>query len=79
MAGQIVDSTTQPAAVGAGGTIVSGSSPDRTQSMTVLTFTQGNAFTTIEFEGPSNDPVPIDLVTEYGQRQDTAIRDALSP
>jgi hypothetical protein len=79
LAGQIVDSTTQPAAVGTGGTIVSGSSPDRTQSITVLTFTQGNAFTTIEFEGPSNDPVPIDLATEYGQRQDTAIRDALSP
>jgi hypothetical protein len=79
LAGQVIDSTTQPAAVGTGGTIVAGVSPDRTQSVTVLTFTQGDAFTTIEFEGPANDPVPLELVTEYGQRQATAITNALSP
>jgi hypothetical protein len=79
MVGPIVDSTTQPAAVGTGGTVVSGLSPDRTTSISALTFTQGNAFTTIEFEGPPNDPVPLDLVTEYGERQDTAMRNALSP
>jgi hypothetical protein len=78
LAGQVVDSKTQPAAVGSGGTIASGLSADRTQSVTVLTFTQGNAFANIQFEGPTNDPVPVDLVTEYGQRQDTAIRDALA-
>jgi hypothetical protein len=78
LAGQVVESTTQPAPVGTGGMILTGSSPDRTQSVAVLTFTEGDAFTTIEFEGPPNDPAPVDLVTEYGQRQATAIRDGLA-
>jgi hypothetical protein len=79
LAGQVTASTTQPASVGTGATIVSGTSPDDAKSVAVLTFTEGSAFTTIEFEGPPNDPVPVDLVTEYGQHQATAIRDALSP
>jgi hypothetical protein len=79
LAGQVTASTTQPASVGTGATIVSGTSPDGAKSVAVLTFTEGSAFTTIEFEGPPNDPVPVDLVTEYGQHQATAIRDALSP
>lgn len=78
LAGQVVDSKTQPASVGTGGTILTGLSQDRSQSVTVLTFTQGNAFANVEFTGPTNDPVPVDLVTEYGQRQDTAIKDALA-
>jgi hypothetical protein len=55
--------------------MLSGTSPDGTQSVTVLTFTQGNAAATIEFDGPPNDPVPADMVIELGQKQDTAIRD----
>ncbi|MGZ6780438.1 MAG: hypothetical protein ACXVGO_15770 [Mycobacterium sp.] len=78
LAGQITDSTTQPAAVGAGGTIVTGLSADRSQSVTTLTFTEGNAFANIAFDGPPKDPVPADLVTEYGQRQDAAIKAALA-
>lgn len=78
LAGEIVDSKTQPTAVGSGGSIISGLSADRSQSVTALTFTQGNAFANIQFEGPANDPVPVDLVTEYGQRQDTAIKAALA-
>lgn len=78
LAGQVTASTTQPVSVGTGATIVSGTSPDGTRSVAVLTFTEGNAFTAIEFEGPPNDPAPVDLVTEYGQRQATAIRDALA-
>lgn len=77
-AGQVAGLTAQPAPVGAGATIVSGTSPDGSKSLAVLTFTEGSAFTTIEFEGPTNDPVPIDLVTEYGQRQATVIRDTLA-
>ena len=50
-------------------------SPDGTQSVTVLTFAEGNAATTIEFDGPPNDPVPPDVAIELGQKQDTAIRD----
>jgi hypothetical protein len=78
LGGEVIRSTTQPAPVGAGGSIVSGSSPDGTQSVSVLTFTEGDAFVTVEFNGPPNDPVPVDLATEYGQRQATAVRDALS-
>jgi hypothetical protein len=43
--------------------------------VTVLTFTQGNAAATIEFDGAPKDPAPADLVVELGQKQDTAIRD----
>jgi hypothetical protein len=78
LAGQIVDSKTQPAAVGSGGMVVSGLSADRSKSVSVLTFTEGNAFANIQFDGPTKDPVPTDLVTEFGQKQDAAIRNALS-
>jgi hypothetical protein len=74
----VIDPTRQPAAVGTGGTVVSGLSPDRSQSVTVLTFTEGNAASTIEFDGPANDPVPTDLVVDLGQQQAAAIRGALA-
>lgn len=62
-----------PAPVGTGGTMVTGTSPGGT--VTVLSFTEGNVATTIEFDGPPNDPAPPDFVTELGQKQDTAIKD----
>jgi hypothetical protein len=74
-AAEVANQRSQPAAVGTGGTIVTGTSPDGTESVTVLTFTEGNAATTIEFDGPPNDPVPQDMALELGQRQATAIRD----
>jgi hypothetical protein len=55
--------------------MVSGMSPDGTKSVTVLTFTQGTAAATIEFDGPPRDPAPADFVVELGQKQDTAIKD----
>lgn len=72
-AADVTNPVTQPAAVGSGGTIVSGMSPDGVQSVTVLTFTEGNAATTIEFDGPPADPAPPDMVVELGQKQATAI------
>jgi hypothetical protein len=75
LAGAVADGETQPAAVGAGGTMVSGMSPDGTKSVTALSFSQGNTATTIEFDGPPNDPAPPDLVLELGRKQDTAIQD----
>jgi len=74
-AGEVANGQPRPAAVGAGGEMVSGMSPDGTQSVTVLTFTQGNAAATIQFDGPPKDPAPEDLVVELGQKQDTAIKD----
>jgi hypothetical protein len=74
-AGKVANGKTQSVAVGTGGQTISGMSPDGSKSVTVLTFTQGNAAAMIEFDGPPKDPAPADLVTELGQKQDTAIRD----
>lgn len=74
-AADVVNPQRAPAAVGVGGTMVSGMSPDGVQSVTVLTFTEGNAATTIEFDGPPSDPAPGDFVVDLGQKQDAAIRD----
>ncbi|WP_006243830.1 hypothetical protein [Mycolicibacterium tusciae] len=74
-AAEVGNPQSAPAPVGTGGTMVTGTSPDGTESVTVLSFTEGNVATTIEFEGPANDPVPPDFATELGQKQVTAIRD----
>ncbi|MGY4647937.1 hypothetical protein [Mycobacterium sp. URHB0021] len=71
----MANTQSQPAAQGAGGTMLSGTSPDGTESVTVLTFTEGNTAATIEFDGPPSDPAPADFVMELGQKQDTAIKD----
>jgi len=74
-AADVANPTSAPAPVGTGGTMVSGTSMGGPESVTVLSFTEGNVATTIEFEGPPNDPAPPDFVTELGQKQDTAIKD----
>jgi hypothetical protein len=72
---KVANSQTAQAAVGSKGTIVSGTSPDGSKSVTVLSFVEGNTATTIEFDGAPKDPAPSDLVLELGRKQDTAIRD----
>src|ERR1700737_4016066 len=66
--------TPAPAAVGTGGTMVSGSAPDGAKAVTVLLFTERKAFTNLQFDSPLNDPVPPQFVTDVGQKQDTAIK-----
>jgi hypothetical protein len=68
----------QSAAVGEGGTIVSGTSPDGSKSVTVLLFTEGKAFVTLEFDGKPDDPVPPAFATDLGQKQDAAIKSGLA-
>jgi hypothetical protein len=68
----------QPAAVGEGGTIVQGTSPDGSKSVTVLLFTEGKAFVTLEFDGKTDDPVPPAFATDIGQKQDAAIKSGLA-
>jgi hypothetical protein len=75
LAGTVANGQSQPAAVGSGGTMLTGMSPDGSRSVTVLSFAEGNTATTIEFAGAPEDPVPSDLVLELGRKQDTAIRD----
>lgn len=66
-----------PIGVGTGGTTVSGDSPDGSKGITMLRFTEGRAFVTLEFDGPPGMPAPTDFVTGVGQKQDAAIKDGL--
>ncbi len=76
--GDSVQGTPAPAAVGTGGTSVAGNSPDGSKGVMTLLFTEGKAFTTLEFVGPTDMLPPPDFVTELGQTQDTAIKNGLS-
>jgi len=69
--------TPAPAAVGTGGTMVSGTAPEGSKAVTVLLFTEGKAFINLEFDSAPNDPVPPQFVTDVGQKQDTAIKNGL--
>jgi hypothetical protein len=73
----VTGGTPQSAQVGSSGTVVSGTSPDGTKSVTLLLFTEGRAFVTLEFDGAPNDPVPPEGVTDVGQKQDAAIKNGL--
>lgn len=63
--------------VGTGGTVVSGDSPDGGRGLTMLRFTTGRAFVTLEFDGPPAMSAPNDFVTDVGRKQDAAIKDGL--
>jgi hypothetical protein len=76
--GDSVQGTPAPALVGAGGTTVSGNSPDGSKGVMLLLFTEGKAFTTLNFVGPPGMLPPPDFVTELGQKQDTAIKNGLN-
>jgi hypothetical protein len=67
----------QPASVGNGGTMVSGTSPDTSKAVTVLLFTEGKAFVTLEFDSAPNDVVPPEFATGVAQQQDGAIKSKL--
>lgn len=68
----------QPSPVGNGGTVVSGTSPDGSKSVTVLLFTQGPALARIEFDGVPGQPMPETFVTDTGQKQAIALRVGLA-
>lgn len=70
----VFNSATASVPVGENGIIVSGTSPDGLQAVSVLLFTRGTTATEIEFTGSPNDPAPQELMVDYGQRQDDAIR-----
>ena len=66
-----------PAAVGTGGTMISGTAADGSKAVTVLLFTEGKAFVNLEFDSAPNDPLPPQFVTAVGQKQDTGIKNGL--
>jgi hypothetical protein len=63
--------------VGADGTTISGLSPDHSKGITMLLFTEGKAFVTLEFDGPSFALAPPDFVADVGHKQDEAIKKGL--
>ncbi len=76
--GVVKDPKSDSAGVGNGGTTLSGTSPDGSQGVTVLMFTEGRAFVTLEFVGGSDSPPPPpDFVTDVGQKQDAAVKKGL--
>ena len=68
---------TQSVNVGTDGTTLSGDLPDGSKGVTVLLFTEGNAFVTLEFEGPAGILPPPDFVNDVGQKQDAAVKKGL--
>ncbi len=73
----IKNPTTQPSSVGTGGTTLLGNSPDGSKGVTLLLFTEGKAFVTLEFDGPRDMLAPPDFVTDVGQKQDAAVKKGL--
>jgi len=76
-AGAIKDPSTDAAKVGAGGTALSGNAPDHSKGVTILLFTEGKAFVTLEFDGPIDTLAPPDFVNDVGQKQDDAVKKGL--
>jgi hypothetical protein len=73
----VTGGTPAPAAVGTAGTMISGTAADGSKAVTVLLFTEGKAFTNLEFDSAPYDPVPPAFVIDVGQKQDTAIKNGL--
>jgi hypothetical protein len=74
----VKDPKTDPATVGTGGALLSGNSPDGSKAVTVLMFTEGRGFVTLQFVGGSDSPPPPpDFVTDVGQKQDAAVKQGL--
>ncbi len=67
----------QPLAVGANGVTISGTSPDNSQAMTVLAFTEGRALITLEFDSAPTDPIDPALALDVARKQDAAVKAGL--
>jgi hypothetical protein len=67
----------QPADVGSNGVIITGNSPDNSQAVTVLLFTEGKALVSMEFDGAPNEPIAPDVAKDIGRKQDAAIKSGL--
>ena len=72
-----VSGTWQPVDVGSNGAMISGTSPDNSQAVTVLLFTEGKALVNLEFDSAPNDPIDPGVATDIGRKQDAAIKNGL--
>ncbi|OBJ11656.1 hypothetical protein [Mycobacterium colombiense] len=72
-----VNGSWQPLAVGAHGVTISGTSPDNSQAMTVLVFTEGKALVTLEFDSAPTDPIDPAVALDIARKQDAAVKAGL--
>ena len=72
-----VSGSWQPVDVGSNGALISGTSPDNSQAITVLLFTEGKALVKIEFDSAPSDPIDADIAKDIGRKQDAAIKKGL--
>lgn len=72
-----VSGTWQSVDVGSNGAMISGNSPDNSQAVTVLLFTEGKALVNLEFQGAPDDPIDPGVATDIGRKQDAAIKNGL--
>jgi hypothetical protein len=72
-----VSGTWQPVDVGSNGFMISGNSPDNSQAVTVLLFSEGKAVVNIEFDSAPNDPIDPAVAIDVGRKQDAAIKSGL--
>jgi lipoprotein LpqH len=77
--GTSVTGTPEPSAVADNATVVAGTSPEGDRAITVLLFTEQNAFVTLQFDSQPGDlnPVPPDFVESVGVLQQAAVQDGL--
>jgi len=73
----IKDPQTGSANVGTGATTLSGIAPDKSKGVLILLFTEGKAFVTLQFDGPTDSLPPQDFVNDVAQKQDAAIKKGL--
>lgn len=72
-----VTGTWQPVDVGTNGAMISGASPDNSQAIAVLLFTQGRALVNLEFDSAPNDPIDPAVATDVGRKQAAAVKNGL--
>ncbi len=72
-----VTGTWQPVDVGSNGAMISGTSPDNSQSITVLLFTEGARSSTWNSTAAPGDPIDPGLATDIGRKQDAAVKNGL--
>jgi len=73
----VVGGSWQPVDVGSNGTILAGTSPDNSQAVTVLFFTEGKALVDLEFDSAPGDPIDQNVVLDIGRKQDAAVKAGL--
>ncbi len=64
----------RPLAVGTGGTVIKGSSPDGQKAVTLVLFTQDNILARLEFNSATGDATTDRFVTDIARMQQIALR-----